>query len=175
MWKCPGCNEEIVSLNYSVRVTGVEYGSVYLPVENLGNDRSTIFENTEHDETDCDSQEGELSYECSICGQSIGSEEELIWQETEEPVRGETEEPVRGEPVSIESVRTPTNNISNSESERDSSIAVIVCKECKNAIINTAESSSEDNGNYSLECGHCGTENSRKEYKELLKKGYYTN
>ena len=174
-WKCPSCDEEINSLNYTVNTVGSEYGDATLSNSEPGPGRTNREIVVDHDYSDSgdNNWDGEPDYTCPECSDDIVPST-LIWIEPEEIE--EEEKPKNLEEESHNIIKPITNIIrSNDSISRDLLDFTLICKKCNHIFVYDA---GEDHYRTDLdkqfyECPNCATQNSPSEFLTLLKEGFF--
>lgn len=171
-WKCPHCEDEIDYMQYTVPVSGEEYGTASLS----DNERESGDRIRDHDYDNCDtSSDGSYVYNCPECSEEI-DEGDLIWiaedgDETPKKVI-KVEKKEINEEETHEIIRPKQQIICNNNQTTNPTDSSIVCKECFHVMVTTTDRYNNYETNF-IECPKCSTVNSPEEFKELLKNGYF--
>ena len=176
-WKCPHCEEEIETLDYSVPTSQTEYGTAYIndkekatPTEqNPDPYYERIVDHESGDNSDVE-WDGSPEYSCPRCQRSI-NEDELIWFEDENTQKEKKKETEPEE--SLHKIIKPENYIIKDEISKDFSESSIVCKNCFHMFVFETENSYSRNIEEIYNCPKCNEQNSLKEFRILLEKGFF--
>jgi len=162
MWKCPVCKEKVENLSYNVDTTGSESG--YADLDDIFSETDRILDHNSEDYGESE-WNGDVTYSCPECGGDIDPDN-LKWVEEEEE-----KEKIEEEEEESHTIIKPEKNIISGSRACSSDKLALICKKCYHICIYSTEESYDSD--ISCGCQKCGTENSVKEYKQLLKDGYY--
>ncbi len=82
MWKCPNCENEVTSLDYTVNTTGSEYGRAILSNKKQ-EDIDAIVEDHDYSDNGDTEWDGSPNYRCPECDSDLDPTD-LIWEEENE-------------------------------------------------------------------------------------------
>jgi len=172
MYKCKECNEELIYVNYNVPITGNEDGTVRIPKNKVEDLESNMDDyETDNSETNWD---GSKTYSCPHCGSELELDD-IIWEEEEKEEEEEETNPKNIEPEeTIFSIIPPGKPIIREENYNENIInSNIICKKCNHVFVLEKIGYEDKNEDNCCECPICNELNSRKEFKELMSKGYF--
>lgn len=162
MWKCPYCENEIDTLDYSVEVR--EWGYVNLSDDN-GNCQTEDYESRDNE------WNGDPEFSCPECSEIIEPSELTLVEENETEEKEEKEEEKKLEEEKFNIIK-PEKELQLTNKGSNQIENTMICKHCF-YVFAYSDKTHDHEKEEQIDCPSCGEPNNVEEYKALIETRYF--